>query len=128
SSCSPDRARLHAPAREGSTSPRTYTTFMDVNAACSRCGHGTGDFVCETCAVEVVDAAAKRRTRRGLALAGTGVVLFVILGLMYAFKVDVGGNSHDEEDMSLSMYVFFGACAFLGVGIGMLSYRPKLKL
>jgi len=98
-------------------------------ATCERCGAvhevsvPTPGFRCEICISEEADAAAARTRRRAFALIGAGAALLLVAALLWSTGWDVDHWS----DTPLAVYVGAAAVGCVGVGVGMLRFRPKLR-
>lgn len=100
-------------------------------ATCEGCGaiheiaRPTPSFRCEHCIAAEVDAAAARTRRRAFSLFGIGALLLLVTALLWST-----GRNFDQDGWStpLPLEIGFAALGCFGVGVGMLRFRPKLRL
>ena len=104
-------------------------------ATCERCGAvhevavPTPSFLCELCIASEVDAAAARTRRSAFLIIGIGVVMLLLAAVLWSTADDAERNRrYSGRRMPLPISVGIAAVGCIGIGVGKLRFRPKLKL
>ena len=103
------------------------------SAICEQCGAvqegatAVPGLRCDQCIAAGVDETARRTRNHAMKLIGAGAVLLVLAALLWSAGVD-NGVSHGWRTTPLPVWVGFAAVGCVGVGFGMLRFRPKLEL
>lgn len=103
-------------------------------ATCEACGSvhdvavPTPGFHCESCIVAEADAKAQRTRHRALALFAVGAILIAIAALIWSAGFDPWYTRSPRSGMPMAVWLGIAGVGVIGVGAGMLRYRPRLKL